>query len=252
MSETARNYPAASSFPLARTWCLPQLSRSPKRTEYQEFYVSQNGRLVVSKVEPEPNGTSCNLWITATGSEALRRLTDWQGSCLDGLTLSSDGSTLALRKYSPLGTTYIAELLQNGTQISSPVRFNYNKGQQGPQAWLHDSQTVLLASSQRGHWEILKAGSASSSERRTAQTRSLLSSRDVIPNRISRGVPESLPEIERDIHPPVDVAAMMFATEQRCRPLPAIKLEPCRFLPTRILSRLRQLVTGSPCQLLAS
>jgi DNA-binding winged helix-turn-helix (wHTH) protein len=126
-----------------------------KGMNIRSFTLLRDGRLVVSKAEPEPNGTSCNLWMAA-GSENLRRLTDWQGSCLDGLTSSSDGSKLALRKYSPQGTTYIAKLLQNGTQISSPVRFNYNKGQEGPQAWLRDSRTVLLTSNRRGHWEVLK------------------------------------------------------------------------------------------------
>lgn len=144
-----------------------------KGLNIKSFTFLRDGRLVVSKVEPEPNGTSCNLWITATGNEALRRLTDWQGSCLDSLSISFDGSKLALRKYSPLGTTYLAELLQNGTKISSPVRFNYNRGQEGPQAWLHDSRTVLLASNQRGHWEILKqAGGDQSAQPLVLETHS--------------------------------------------------------------------------------
>jgi dipeptidyl aminopeptidase/acylaminoacyl peptidase len=122
----------------------------------KSFAFLRDGRLIISKAEPEPNGLSCGLWITAHAGQELHRLTDWQGSCLDNLTLTSDESKLALRKPSYLGATYVAELLNNATQISKPVRFNYNKGQEGPQAWLPDNRTLLLASNQKGHWEVLK------------------------------------------------------------------------------------------------
>ena len=71
---------------------------------------------------------------------------------------TSDGSKLALRKFSAVGTTYVAQLLRGGSQISLPIRLNYSKGQEGPQAWLHDNRTLLLASNRTGHWEILKQG----------------------------------------------------------------------------------------------
>lgn len=123
---------------------------------------SPDGRMIYSLFEPGLTGDSCNFWElridTHTGKplEALKRLTNWAGFCMDNPNSTADGKRLTFRKWSWNGSVYVAELEANGTRLKPPRRLTLNEGRNYPGAWTPDSKAVVFGSYVDGHWRILK------------------------------------------------------------------------------------------------
>ncbi len=123
---------------------------------------SPDGRMIYSLLEPGLTGDSCNFWQlridTRTGKplQGLKRLTNWAGFCMDSPSATADGKRLAFRKWSWLGSVYVAELEANGMHLTTPRRLTMDEGRNYPRAWTADSKAVVFGSDIDGHERIFK------------------------------------------------------------------------------------------------
>jgi Tol biopolymer transport system component len=127
------------------------------------FYWLPDGRMVYSRQE-SPSSNDFNLWQTGidthTGvpTSKPKRITQWAGSYLSGLSASADGKRLAFRKTTYQGQAYLGELAAEGTSMSPPRRLTNDEASDWPAAWTADSKAVLFFSNRNGTWGIFKQG----------------------------------------------------------------------------------------------
>ena len=121
-----------------------------------------DGRMIYSVSEPPPKQSDANLWeirIDARTGQAVsrpRRITNWAGFTLSGLSITADGKRLAFLKGTSQADVYIGELEGNGTRLKMPRRLTLDDRNDFPSAWTPDSQAVLFFSDRNGKWDILK------------------------------------------------------------------------------------------------
>jgi Tol biopolymer transport system component len=107
---------------------------------------------------------SDNLWQIGidnhTGSPTgkPKRVTQWAGSYLEGLSASADGKRLVLRKSTFQDQVYVGELAAGGTSMNPPRRLTNDEGSDQPMAWTPDSKAVLFQSNRNGATGIFKQG----------------------------------------------------------------------------------------------
>jgi len=101
----------------------------------QDFIWLPDGRMIYSLVEPAPNRSTCNLWEiridgrTGEPDHKLRRLTNWAGSCITGLSATPDGKRLAFQKRLYQNNMYLADFeSKDETRIGTPRRLAWNEG----------------------------------------------------------------------------------------------------------------------------
>lgn len=91
----------------------------------QDFCWLPNRQMIYSRQE-SGSSEDTNLWLIGidgnTGKPIgeRRRITQWAGSQLTGLSASADGKRLVLRKQSAQGRGYLAELTTGGARMSTP------------------------------------------------------------------------------------------------------------------------------------
>jgi serine/threonine protein kinase len=122
-----------------------------------------DGRLLYSREEPDSFfGSACNFWemrLDARTGEAIekpRRLTNWSGSCLSGMSETSDGKKLAFLKSSGKQTSFLADLVRGGTRILKPRHFPLSESSEGAVGWTPDSKAILFNSNRSGHNAIYR------------------------------------------------------------------------------------------------
>jgi eukaryotic-like serine/threonine-protein kinase len=122
-----------------------------------------DGRLLYSREEPESFfGSACNFWEmrldvrTGEAVEKPKRLTNWSGFCMNGLSETSDGKQLAFRKWSGKQTSFLADLAQGGTHILRPRHFPLSESSEGAVGWTPDSKGILFNSNRSGHNAIYR------------------------------------------------------------------------------------------------
>jgi serine/threonine protein kinase/Tol biopolymer transport system component len=125
-----------------------------------------DGQLLYSVAEPESFfGSACNFWEmrldarTGTPTEKPRRLTNWSGFCMSGLSETSDGKNLAFLKWSGKQTSSVADLSEDGTRILSQRHFPLSESSEGAAGWTPDSKTIFFrsdGSGRSGHGGIYK------------------------------------------------------------------------------------------------
>ena len=121
-----------------------------------------DGRMIYSVSEPSPKQSDANLWemrIDARTGQAVsppRRITNWAGFTLSGLSITADGKRLVFLKGTSQADVYIGELEGNGTRLKMPRRLTLDDRNDFPSAWTPDSQAVLFFSDRNGKWDILK------------------------------------------------------------------------------------------------
>ena len=93
---------------------------------------------------------------TPTGKP--KRITQWAGSDVWGLSASADGKRLALRKITEQVQVYVGELAADGTSMKPPQRLTNNEADEWPTAWTADSKAILFASNRSGTGGIYKQG----------------------------------------------------------------------------------------------
>src|SRR5262249_25497963 len=83
-----------------------------------------DGRNLFGRPESEATLHSCNFWMARndlrTGKliEKPRRLTNWNGSCMNPTSATADGKKIVYMQYFGHSTVYIADLQFGGTRIS--------------------------------------------------------------------------------------------------------------------------------------
>ncbi len=122
-----------------------------------------DGRLLYSREEPESFfGSACNFWemrLDARTGEAVekpRKLTNWSGFCMNGLSETSDGKKLAFLKSAGKQTSFLADLAGGGTRIVRPRHFPLSESSEGAVGWTPDSRAILFNSNRSGHTAIYR------------------------------------------------------------------------------------------------
>jgi serine/threonine protein kinase len=122
-----------------------------------------DGRFLFSREEPESFfGNACNFWemrLDARTGEAIetpRRLTNWSGFCMDGLSETSDGRKLAFLKWAGKQTSFLADLAEGGTRVLRQRHFPLNESLEGAVGWTPDSKSIFFVSNRSGHRGIYK------------------------------------------------------------------------------------------------
>ncbi len=103
---------------------------SHEMKQVNDFLWLPDGRLLYLVPEPESlQGTLCNFWEMPldkhTGAPVAKpkRLTNWSGFCMSGLSTTADGKKLAFLKSAGKETAFLAELAAAGTRILEPRHF---------------------------------------------------------------------------------------------------------------------------------
>ena len=122
-----------------------------------------DGRIVYSQQE-SVSSSDVNLWQigvdTHTGAPTgkPKRITQWAGPYLVGLSASADGKRLVLEKWTSQAQVYLGELAAGGTRMNPPRRLTNDEALDVPTAWTPDSKAVLFGSNRSGTWGVFKQG----------------------------------------------------------------------------------------------
>jgi eukaryotic-like serine/threonine-protein kinase len=122
-----------------------------------------NGRIVYSRQESRGSDDG-NLWQisiddhSGTPTDKPKRVTQWAGSWLWGLSASTDGRRLTFRKTTYQAQVYVGELAAGGTRMNAPRRLTNDEASDMPSAWTPDSKAVLFQSIRSGTLGIFKQG----------------------------------------------------------------------------------------------
>jgi eukaryotic-like serine/threonine-protein kinase len=129
----------------------------------ESFCWLPDGRILYSRQE-SVRSSDGNLWQigidTHTGASTgkPKRITQWAGSWVQGLSASADGKRLAFQKATYQAQVYLGELAAGGTRMSPPRRLTNDETYDYPSAWTTDSKAVLFASNRNGTQGIFKQG----------------------------------------------------------------------------------------------
>jgi Tol biopolymer transport system component len=103
-----------------------------------------------------------NLWQISINGQAAKptgkpkRITQWAGSFLPGLSASANGKRLTLQKSTYQTQVYVGELTAGGTRMNPPRRLTNDEANDFPAAWTPDSKAVLFFSNRNGTEGIFK------------------------------------------------------------------------------------------------
>jgi hypothetical protein len=127
-----------------------------------DFFWLADGRILYEAAEPGLSGMACNFWEvrlngrTGEPIEKPRRLTNWSGFCMNGLSETSDGKRLVFRKWFPKQTSFLADLVDGGKRILKPSHFPLSESSEGIVGWTRDSKAIFFNSNRSGHQEIYR------------------------------------------------------------------------------------------------
>ena len=128
-----------------------------------DFYWLPDGRIVYSRRDSQESNDD-NLWQIGIDSHSgapagkPKRITQWAGSYLWGLSASADGKRLVLQKTTSQAQVYLGELAAGGTRVNPPRRLTNEETYDYPSAWTPDSKAVLFVSNRNGTQGIFKQG----------------------------------------------------------------------------------------------
>ncbi len=128
-----------------------------------DFCWLPDGRMVYAQWESR-DSTHSSLWQIGMDNHAgtpagkPKRITQWDGSQLAGLSASADGKRLVLRKTTYQTQVYLGELAAGGAHMKAPRRLTNDEARDEPLAWTPDSKAVLFRSDRSGTLGIFKQG----------------------------------------------------------------------------------------------
>ena len=114
-----------------------------------------NGRIIYTSAEPSPESSDTNLWQIGVEPKTgrplgqPRRLTNWFGFHINGLSHSRDGKKMALQKSSTQSYVDVGEFDSSG-RLKAPRRLTLEESIDLPLAWTPDSQAVIFTSDRNG------------------------------------------------------------------------------------------------------
>ncbi|MBV8832689.1 MAG: PD40 domain-containing protein [Acidobacteriaceae bacterium] len=119
-----------------------------------------DGRIIYSQAETAD--LEANLWSIGVNTRdgkpvgKPRRVTHWSGVDIKGLSASTDGTRLVLRKETIPSQIYIGELGVAGKNLHPPRNLTNDEAVNWATAWTADSKAVLFTSNRGGKWGIFK------------------------------------------------------------------------------------------------
>ena len=119
-----------------------------------------DGLLIFPRRDPAPNEQDANLWWikldprTQTLS-APTRLTNGRGTPAQ-LSLSKDGSRIALRRQAPQPDIYIGDIKRNGKALGTLRRLTLDQRWDFATSWTPDSKAILFYSNRDGPFHIFR------------------------------------------------------------------------------------------------
>ncbi|MGH9449074.1 MAG: protein kinase domain-containing protein [Terriglobia bacterium] len=127
-----------------------------------DFVWTSPGRLVYSRWIKGRTPASDNLWEikvddkTGIPQGEPRRLTDWAGFQIGGLSAPADGKQLAFLRSVDHDSVFVAELPKDGTRVVNPRQLTTDEYSNMPSGWTADSQDVIFTSNRSGASGIYK------------------------------------------------------------------------------------------------
>lgn len=123
-----------------------------------------DGRLVYARDEPAPSFRDRNLWEIAVDPRSgkpqgdPKRLTDWVGLEIKGLTASADGSTLAFRDAHRQDDVWVGELSDGGRALDDVRRLTLDDRHDRPACWMPGDRAIVLDSMRNGNQDLFVQG----------------------------------------------------------------------------------------------
>ena len=128
-----------------------------------DFVWLREGRLLLSQAESDGITSSCNYWTVrfdlATGKriEQERRLTNWAGFCVYGVSASADSKRMTFLEVRPGNfASYIADVRNGGRILANSRRFLLEGGESFIFDWSSDSNSVVVAGNFGDHYALFK------------------------------------------------------------------------------------------------
>jgi eukaryotic-like serine/threonine-protein kinase len=125
--------------------------------DINEFTWLPDGRLLYSVSESTGFGSNtCNFWVKRidlrTGSplEKAAQLSDWDGFCMNSLSVTVDGKRVAFIEQRDHPTVNVAELKDGGRSILRQRHFTLSDNSNMPGGWTLDSKSILFHSNHGG------------------------------------------------------------------------------------------------------
>jgi len=127
-----------------------------------DFSWLADGRIVYSLSQSWMPDSDSNLWEVETDprsgkpSGKARRITDWAGFSVSGLSSAADGKRLAYLRTTPRANIEVGDLEAGGAQLKSPRPLTREEYWDWPVAWTPDSKAVVFWSDPNGRWDYYK------------------------------------------------------------------------------------------------
>ncbi len=119
-------------------------------------------RFVYSRADGVGSSSAFNLWEirvdgeTGAPRDRPRRLTDWSGFWVFGLTATADGRHLAFSRGNSHQTVFVGDLTNDGNRLLNVHRLTADEYANQPTAWTADSREVIFGSDRSGGFNIYK------------------------------------------------------------------------------------------------
>jgi len=139
----------------------------PNLAEMTDFLWLADGRLIYSFIGAERRDSS--LWELRTDAYGKpigepKAMTKFDGFGAYGLSVTSDGKTIAFTKKVWLATIYVADTTASGAHIASVKRLTMNDYDNHAQAWTPDGKSIIFLSHRNGRRSLFRHALDSESE----------------------------------------------------------------------------------------
>lgn len=118
-------------------------------------------RIILDRWE-EPDRPFSNLWQVDINPKDLRahgsprRLTNWAGFAMGGVSASKDGQRVVVTKELDQSDIFAGELTENGSKLGHLTRVTSDERVDWPGSWNRDNKWLLLQSDRTGHMSIFR------------------------------------------------------------------------------------------------
>src|SRR5262249_4615942 len=121
-----------------------------------------NERLIYTRFEPLPRKTDVNLWETRVDQRTgqargqPRRISNWSGYSVFGLSVTDDGAHLAFLKGQKQTDAYVADVKPGRPRLENARRLTFDDRNDFPFDWTPDSKAIIFVSDRNGFNGIFK------------------------------------------------------------------------------------------------
>jgi hypothetical protein len=129
--------------------------------DLQGFCWLSAGHLVLNRWEA-PNQPTSNLWEldvdpkNMTVMDSPRRLTNWAGFAVGGMSVPKAGGRLAIIKRADQSDVFVGELANHADTLLHPRRLTTDERNDWPGGWSADGRSLLFQSDRTGHTSVFR------------------------------------------------------------------------------------------------